>query len=87
MALPRTPDLPAWDLVLPAMDALRCFGLAETEEVPLRVDPAGHIRGGVTGKVSAIPSRFLYFFCKLTLGNVRFRIRNMFSMIPPKEID
>ena len=68
MALPRTPDLPAWDPVLPAMDALRCFGLAETEEVPLRVDPAGHIRGGVTGKVSAIPSRFLYFFLQINIG-------------------
>ena len=56
MALPRTPDLPAWDRVLPAMDAPRSFGLAETDEVPLRVDSAGHIRGGVTGKVSAISS-------------------------------
>ena len=56
MALPRTPDLPAWDRVLPAMDALRSFGLAETEEVPLRVDSVGHIRGGITGKVSTISS-------------------------------
>ena len=54
MALPRTPDLSAWDRVPPAMDALRSFGLSETEEVPLRVDPAGYIRGGVTGKVSTI---------------------------------
>ena len=54
MALQRTPDLPTWDRVPPAMDALRSFGLVETEEVPLRVDSAGHIRGSVTGKVSTI---------------------------------
>ena len=54
MALPRTPDLPAWGRVPPAMDTLRSFGLAETEEVPLRVDSAGHIRGDITGKVSTI---------------------------------
>ena len=61
MALPRTPDLPAWDRVPLAMDALRSFGLSKTEEVPLRVDPAGHIRGGVTGKVSTISSGFFIF--------------------------
>ena len=54
MALPRTPDLPVWDPVPPAMDVLCHFGLAETEEVPLRVDPASHIRGAVTGRVSTI---------------------------------
>ena len=56
MALPRTPDLLAWDHVPLAMDALRSFGLTEIEEVPLRVDPEGHIRGSVTGKVSTISS-------------------------------
>ena len=56
MVVPRTPDLPEWDPVDPAMDVLRCFGLAETEEVPLRVDTAGHIRGAVTGEVSVFPS-------------------------------
>ena len=56
MAVPRTPDLPEWDSIDPAMDILRCFGLAETEEVPLRVDTAGHIRGAITGEVSVFPS-------------------------------
>ena len=68
MALPRTPDLPAWDRVLPAMDALRSFGLAETEEIPLRVDSAGHIRGGVTGKVSTISPRFSLFSLQIGIG-------------------
>ena len=87
MALPRTPDLPAWDLVPPAMDVLRSFGLTETEEVPLRVDSVGHIRGGITGKVSTISSGFLHFYCELRLGKVRFRIRNMFSRTSPKKFD
>ena len=50
MAMPRTPDLPAWDIVPPPMDALRCFGLTETDDMPLLVDSAGHIRGAVTGE-------------------------------------
>ena len=56
MAVPRTPDLPEWDPVAPAMDALRYFELAETEEVPLRVDTAGHIRGAVTREVTTFSS-------------------------------
>ena len=59
MAMPRTPDLPTWDIVPPPMDALRSFGLVETEEVPLLVDSAGHIRGAVTGMVSIHSSYFL----------------------------
>ena len=43
MAVSRTPNLPAWDMVPPPLDALRCFGLAEIEDVPLLVDSAGHI--------------------------------------------
>ena len=30
---------------------------------------------------------FLHFYCELTLGKVRFRFRNMFFRISPKEID
>ena len=56
MALQRTPDLPVWDSVPPTMEALRSFGLTEAEEVPLRIDSVGHLRGGVTGKVSTISS-------------------------------
>ena len=59
MAMPRTPDLPAWDTVPPPMDALRSFGLVETEDVPLLVDSIGHIRGAFTGVVSTHPSYFL----------------------------
>ena len=59
MEMPRTPDLPAWDIVPPPLDALRCFGLAETEDVPLLVDSAGHIQGAVTGVVSTHSSYFL----------------------------
>ena len=59
MAMPRTPDLPTWDIVPPPMDALRSFELAETEEVPLLVDSAGHIRGAATGMVSIHSSYFL----------------------------
>ena len=44
MALPRTPNSPAWDPVSPAMDALCHFGLADTKEVPLRA-------------ISAVPSQ------------------------------
>ena len=68
MEMSRTPDLPAWDIVPPPMDALRCFGLAETEDVPLLVDSAGHIRGSVTGEVSTHSSSFLHFPYKLGLG-------------------
>ena len=57
MAMPRTPELPAWDIV-PPMDALRSFGLAETKEVPLLVDSIGHIRGAATGMVSIHSSYF-----------------------------
>ena len=57
--MPRTPDLSAWDAVPPLLDALRYFGLAETEDVPLLVDSAGHIRGAVTGVVSTHSSYFL----------------------------
>ena len=56
MAVPRTLDLPEWDPVAPAMDALYCYGLAKIEEVPLRVDTTGHIRGAVTREVSAFSS-------------------------------
>ena len=59
MATPRTPDLPAWDIVPPPLDALRCFGLTEIEDVPLLVDSAGHIRGAATGVVSTHSSYFL----------------------------
>ena len=68
MAMPRTLDLPAWDIVPPSMDALRSFGLAETEEVPLLVDSAGHIRGAVIGMVNIHSSYFLSFSCKSRLG-------------------
>ena len=59
MEIPRTPDLPVWDTVPPPIDALRSFGLAETEDVPLLVDSVGHIRGAVTGVVSTHSSYFL----------------------------
>ena len=59
MAMPRTPDLTAWDIVPPPMDALRSFGLAEIGEVPLLVDSAGHIRGATTGMVSIHSFYFL----------------------------
>ena len=59
MATPRTPDLLAWDIVPPPLDALRCFGLAETEDVPILVHYAGHIRGATTGVVSTHSSYFL----------------------------
>ena len=48
MEMLRTLDLPAWDAVPPPIDALRCFRLVETEDVPLLVDFAGHIRGAIT---------------------------------------
>ena len=57
--MPRTPDLPAWDIAPPCMDSLHSFGLAETEDVPLLVDSAGHIRGAATGVVSTHSSYFL----------------------------
>ena len=59
MAVPRTPDFPTWDMVPPPLDALRCFGRAETEDVPLLVDSAGHIRGAATGVVIIHSSYFL----------------------------
>ena len=59
MEMPRSPDLPTWDTVPPPMDAFRSFGLTETEDVPLLVDFAGHIRGAITGEVSAHPYYFL----------------------------
>ena len=68
MAMPRTPDLPSWDPVTPAMDTLRCFGLAETEEVPLRIDSVGHIRGAVTGEVSALLPSFSLFLLQIKTG-------------------
>ena len=68
MVMPQTPDLPAWDAVPPPIDALCCFGLAETEDMPLLVDPAGHIRGSVTREVSTHSSYFLHFLYKLGLG-------------------
>ena len=69
MAMPRTPDLPTWDPVAPAMDTLRCFGLIETEEVPLRIDSAGHIRGAVTGEVSALFPPFYLFLLQIKTGH------------------
>ena len=68
MAMPRTPDLPPWDPVAPAMDTLRSFGLVETEEVPLRIDTAGHIRGSITGEVSALLSLFSSFLLRINTG-------------------
>ena len=59
MAMPRTLDLPAWDIVPSPIDALRSFRLAEIEEVPLLVDSVGHIRGAATGMVSIHSSYFL----------------------------
>ena len=59
MEIPRTPDLPVWDAVPPLIDALHCFRLVETEDMPLLVDSAGHIRGSATGEVSTQTS---YFF-------------------------
>ena len=59
MEMPRTPDLPTWDTVPPPIDALHSFGLAETEDVPLLVDFAGHIRGVAIGVVSTHYSYFL----------------------------
>ena len=59
MEMPRTPDLPVWDVVPPPIDALRCFGLVEIEDVPLLVDSVGHIRGATTGVVSTHSSYFL----------------------------
>ena len=61
MEMPRTPDLPVWDAVLPPIDTLRYFGLVETEDVPLLVDSIGHIRGLVTGEVSTHSSYFFIF--------------------------
>ena len=68
MAMPRIPDLPPWDPVTPTMDTLCSFGLTETEEVPLRIDTAGHIRGSVTGEVSAILSLFSLFLLRINTG-------------------
>ena len=68
MAVPRTPDLPKWDPVDPAMDVLHCFGLAETEEVPLQVDTVGHIRGAVTEEVSALFFLISLFFLRIKTG-------------------
>ena len=68
MEMPRTPDLPTCDIIPPPMDALRCFRLAETEDVPLVVDSTGHIRGAVTGEVSTHLFYFLHLSCKLGLG-------------------
>ena len=59
MEMPRTPDLPVWDTVPPSIDALRSFGLAKTEDVPLLVDSTGHIRGAITEVVSIYSSYFL----------------------------
>ena len=59
MAMPRMLKLLVWDTVPPPMDTLRSFGLAETEDVPLLVDSAGHIRGATTGVVSTHSSYFL----------------------------
>ena len=68
MAMPRTPDLPPWGPVTPAMDTLHSFGLVETEEVPLRIDTTGHIRGLVTGEVSALLSLFSPFLLRINIG-------------------
>ena len=68
MAMPRTSDFPPWDPVTPAMDTLRSFGLTETEEVLLRIDTAGHIRGSVTEEVSALLSLFSLFLLRINTG-------------------
>ena len=57
--MPRTPYLLAWDTVPPPMDALRCFGLSKTDDVPLLVDSPGHIRGLVTREVS---TQIIHFY-------------------------
>ena len=59
MEMPRTLNFPAWDTVPPPIDVLRSFGLAETKDVPLLVDSAGHILGAVTGVVGIHSSCFL----------------------------
>ena len=65
MDMPRTPDLPAWDMVPPPMNALRCFRLSETDDVPLLVDSPGHIRGLVTREVS---TQIIHFYLQNRSG-------------------
>ena len=63
--MPRTPNLPTWDMVPPPMDALYSFGLSKTDNVPLLVDSVGYIRGMVTGEVSTNFYYFFHFLAKL----------------------
>ena len=53
MAVPRTPDLSAWDLSLPIIHPARTLSLELGADVPLFVDTRTHICGFATGVVSA----------------------------------
>ena len=68
MEMPRTLDLPAWDTVPPSIDALRSFGLAETDDVPFLVDSFGHIREAVTGEVSTYHLHLSLFLLQINIG-------------------
>ena len=52
MAVPRTPDLPAWDLPLPIIHPARTLGLELGADIPLLADTRTHIYGFATGVVS-----------------------------------
>ena len=53
MAIPRTPDLPTWDLPSPAIHPARSLGLQLGAEIPLFADTRTHLCGLATGVVSA----------------------------------
>ena len=53
MAVPRTPDLPAWDIPLPIIHPAWTLGLELGADIPLLVDTRTHICGFATGVVSA----------------------------------
>ena len=52
MAIPRTPDLPTWDLPSPAIHPARSLGLQFGAEIPLFADTRTHLCGLATGVVS-----------------------------------
>ena len=58
MAIPRTPDLPTWDLPSPLIHPARTLGLELGADIPLLADTRTHICGSTKGVVSAY---FLYF--------------------------
>ena len=83
MAIPRTPDLPTWDLPSPAIHPARSLGLQLGAEIPLFADTRTHLCGLATGVVSA---QFLYFLPVILIKNTGLLFINIFLMILPKEI-